>query len=59
MFGPWKSSGEHVMGKAPLLMMAVLVLTGCSESVILAGNGASMLVACALLWSTVNLERSK
>ncbi len=44
--------------RATLILTAVLVLcfaTGCSESAVMAGNGASMVIACALLWSTVNL----
>lgn len=39
-------------------IMAVVLTTGCAESAVLAGNGVSMLVACALLWSTVNLGRN-
>ncbi len=43
----------------PLLLAVVLLTTtGCAESVALIGNGASMIVAVALLWSTVNLKRS-
>ena len=44
--------------RAPTILTVVFVLclaTGCSESAVLAGNGASMFIACALLWSTVNL----
>jgi hypothetical protein len=44
--------------RATTILTAVLVLclaTGCSESAVLAGNGASMVIACALLWSTVSL----
>ncbi len=34
-----------------------MMVMGCAESAILAGNGVSMLVASALLWSTVNIRR--
>jgi len=41
-----------------LLMLGIsLLTTGCAESLTLAGNGLSMVVACLLLWSTVNLGR--
>jgi hypothetical protein len=39
------------------LVMVAMMTTGCAESVTLIGNGASMVVAVALLWSTVNLKR--
>lgn len=48
------------MRKVLLLLMVSLVALGamgCSEGAILAGNGASMVVAFALLWSTVNINR--
>ncbi len=32
-----------------------LMLTGCAESATMIGNGATMIVTCVLLWSTVNL----
>ena len=40
-----------------LCLLAISLLTGCAESLTLAGNGASMLVATALLWSTVHIGR--
>ena len=40
-----------------VLMAVMLVTAGCAESATMAGNGLSMLVACVLLWSTVNLGR--
>lgn len=40
------------------LMALSMLVAGCAESATLLGNGASMVVAVALLWSTVNLERS-
>lgn len=40
------------------LMGLSMLVAGCAESATLIGNGASMVVAVALLWSTVNLERS-
>ena len=45
------------MKKILLIVIALWTLTGCSESAILAANGLSMLVACGLLWSTVNIGR--
>lgn len=35
---------------------ALVLATGCSEAVVVAGNGASMAIAIALLWSTVNFK---
>ncbi len=44
----------------PIAIVLVAGLaTGCAESATLAGNGASMLVATALLWSTVNINRRR
>ena len=40
------------------LVATALLVTGCSESVVLAGNGLSMVVAVVLLWSTVNWNRA-
>ena len=37
------------------LVAAALLGSGCAESVTVASNGLAMLVACALLWSTINL----
>ncbi len=39
------------------LVMVALMTTGCAESMTMIGNGTSMIVAVALLWSTVNLKR--
>ena len=49
------------MYKMGMILMAALaiLLTGCAESATMAGNGASMVVACALLWSTVNIGRRR
>lgn len=42
----------------PLMLIALTLLTtGCAESVVLAGNGVSMVVTCVLLWSTVSINR--
>ena len=41
-----------------MLAMVLMLTTGCAESAVLAGNGVSMVIACALLWSTVNLGGS-
>lgn len=38
-------------------MVVAVGATGCAESASVVGNGLSALVACALLWSTINLER--
>lgn len=40
-----------------VMMVAVVGTTGCAESATMVGNGLSAVVACALLWSTVNLDR--
>ncbi len=41
-----------------LVVLGIALWTGgCAESMTLAGNGLSMVVACLLLWSTVNLGR--
>lgn len=46
------------MKKVVLVGLGLSLLTGCSESAILAANGMSMVVAVGLLWSTVNIGRS-
>ena len=46
------------MSASKVLLFALAAMAmGCAESAILAGNGMSMLVASALLWSTVNIRR--
>lgn len=40
-----------------LCLLVLTLMTGCAESAALIGNGMSMVVAVALLWSTVNLKR--
>ncbi|WP_230467418.1 hypothetical protein [Lujinxingia vulgaris] len=37
--------------------IATVFLTGCQETVVVASNGAAMVVASALLWSTVRLGK--
>ncbi len=44
-------------GKWLVLLLVLVFATGCAEAAALAGNTASMVVACALLWSTVNLGK--
>lgn len=39
------------------LLAAIAVGTGCAEGITMIGNGLSMVVACVLLWSTINLNR--
>ncbi|WP_158542368.1 hypothetical protein [Lujinxingia litoralis] len=40
-----------------MLATALVMLTGCQETVTVASNGAAMMVASALLWSTVRLSK--
>lgn len=50
------------MSKSNLSVLVLMILvfgTGCAEAVAVVGNSASMVVACALLWSTVNLGKGK
>lgn len=42
-----------------LLVLVLAMATGCAESAAMIGNGASMVVAVALLWSTVNLKKPR
>lgn len=39
------------------LAATTVVLTGCQETMVVASNGAAMVVASALLWSTVRLGK--
>lgn len=45
--------------RVPAVVVVALLMgtTGCAESAALIGNGLSMVVATALLWSTVNFKR--
>lgn len=45
------------MNKRVFAVLALGLLSGCTEAMIVAGNGLSMVVACTLLYSTVNLSR--
>jgi hypothetical protein len=44
-------------GKLLVLVMVLFATTGCAEAAAVVANGASMLVACVLLWSTVSLGK--
>lgn len=45
-------------GSLLIVVMLAMMTMGCADTAVLAGNGASMLVASVLLWSTVNINRS-
>lgn len=54
-------SAEKYIPKAALVVMvvALLALTGCEKSYLIAGNTASMVVTCMLFWSTLKLNRKR
>ncbi|MFU8805688.1 MAG: hypothetical protein ACNA8W_17880 [Bradymonadaceae bacterium] len=40
-----------------MLIAVAALLSGCETSYVLMGNTASMVVTCAMLWSTLKINR--
>ena len=47
----------RTLGSVGLLLAAGLMLSGCSNQAIVAGNVMSMLVTFGLFYTTINLKR--